>query len=409
MKKTLFIVTMMVVIFVSVFSVGEIFLRIFYPQKTYSILKELVGEQYVEGGFIPFTLKAGYTAKQESQQYKGRFVTVRTNSKGLRSPEITYEKPKGIKRVLVLGDSYTFGVFVDNWETYPAQLEEKFRKEGKEIEVINAGYADGMDPDQMYAWLNNVGFKYEPDLVVYGFFVGNDIPRSGAIRDGWKKLDERGLPTEIVNNDIFVDKDGTLRSKNNDEKTVGLKRVYRIPLLRESHLFVLLWDRIGRVLNPGQKIVRVNAGWGRDPFPYILKACSSEEMKDGEKVFNEIVLGMKDSCEKRGVGFMVLMIPVSFQVNAAFLDKVMQGEGHEVRRDIFEEFNSEWDRAGVRHLNLLEKMKGSGDKYFFRSGDVHFSPEGHKFTAEQLKKYIEQNELLSEEERLEGKNDQRSY
>jgi len=48
---------------------------------------------------------------------------VRVNSLGYRGSEIPLEKPADELRIFVAGDSYTFGSFVDNDETLPAQLE----------------------------------------------------------------------------------------------------------------------------------------------------------------------------------------------------------------------------------------------------------------------------------------------
>ena len=45
------------------------------------------------------------------EQHEGRVV--RINSKGLRGPEMPYEKPDGERRILFLGESLTFGVRVD--------------------------------------------------------------------------------------------------------------------------------------------------------------------------------------------------------------------------------------------------------------------------------------------------------
>ncbi len=48
---------------------------------------------------------------------------VRINSLGLRGREISRRKPDGIKRVLVFGDSFTFGVGVDEEHLLTSQLE----------------------------------------------------------------------------------------------------------------------------------------------------------------------------------------------------------------------------------------------------------------------------------------------
>src|SRR5215470_5660402 len=55
-----------------------------------------------------------------------RDIRVRTNSLGLRGAEIP-PREAGELRILVLGDSITFGDYVDEDETYPAVLERRLR------------------------------------------------------------------------------------------------------------------------------------------------------------------------------------------------------------------------------------------------------------------------------------------
>ena len=83
------------------------------------------------------------------------------NSKGLRDSETTYEKPEGTFRIVLVGDSHTFGYGVPIEKHYSTLLEGYF----KDVEVINMG-VDGYGVDQELIYLQFEGFKYEPDLVL---------------------------------------------------------------------------------------------------------------------------------------------------------------------------------------------------------------------------------------------------
>ena len=195
----------LLLLFVTLFTmliVSELAIRFLMPQPTYSRLLLLTGEQYTEGDFIPFTLKPNYEAKSPSMEFPGKLVTIRTNSLGLRGKETSIRKPNGVKRILVLGDSYTFGVYCENSEVYPAFLETLYEQEGlSNIEVINAGYADGWSPDEHYAWLVNRGIEFRPDIIMYGFFIGNNIAGIGP--SNWIELDRHDLPVRISNPNIY--------------------------------------------------------------------------------------------------------------------------------------------------------------------------------------------------------------
>ena len=102
-------------------------------------------------------------------------VLYRTNSAGMRSPEIALEAPEGAFRIAVLGDSFTMGQGVDASETYCALLQRELdaRRDGRRYEVMNLGIS-GMNILHSVKRLRNVGLRYRPDLVVYGFTL-NDI------------------------------------------------------------------------------------------------------------------------------------------------------------------------------------------------------------------------------------------
>jgi len=151
-----FVTILVLLTVVTSYAIPELLLRFLKPQQTYSQLLKLVKTSiYAPSEFNLFELKANTQIKTPSMEYPGKNVEVRINSLGLRGEEITLEKPSGVKRILVLGDSYTYGVYVGNDETYPAVLEELFERDGRNIQVINAGYADGWSPDEHYAWLIN--------------------------------------------------------------------------------------------------------------------------------------------------------------------------------------------------------------------------------------------------------------
>jgi hypothetical protein len=385
----------------------ELAVRLWRPQLTYSLLLTHIGDRYAAGDFIPFTLKRNYEAKAISQEVRNRFVTYTTNRHGLRGKDVSLSKPKGTSRILVLGDSYTFGVYVDDEETYPAVLEQLLHQKSQKVEVLNAGYTDGWSPDEHYAWLINHGLAFDPDLIVYGFFVGNDVEEIHS--EDWIERDERGLPTRIVNNSIWVDDLGRIRSKVKDSKTVGTAFVYSIPILRESHLLVLLNHKINAL---SDQLFHVDAPaiqteWCcKNPFPMILREkTDNSSTAENEQIFLQIVRGMADIARQHGSQFLVLMIPINFQVESSFLDtgKVVLGPGeHKVRRNFFDELKPFLDASKIEYVDLLQAMKATPGSYFPKNGEVHFSPGGHRFAALTLNRYLENSQppkkLFSEEQ-----------
>jgi len=109
---------------------------------------------------------------------------VRVNSLGLRDDEIPVAKPAGEKRVLCLGDSFTFALGVRFEDLYPQQLERLLAKRypGERIQVINAGTA-GYNTRQELLQLLAQGLAFSPDLITVGFYFNDLVGNEPALPD----------------------------------------------------------------------------------------------------------------------------------------------------------------------------------------------------------------------------------
>jgi hypothetical protein len=96
------------------------------------------------------------------------------NAHGLRDEEIPYTKADGEKRVLVLGDSVTFGWGVSQGENFTDRMESILREQtGEQWQVINAG-VNGYNTEQEATFLRIEGMRYSPDYVLL-IYVSNDV------------------------------------------------------------------------------------------------------------------------------------------------------------------------------------------------------------------------------------------
>jgi lysophospholipase L1-like esterase len=103
--------------------------------------------------------------------YQG--VAIATNALGFRDREIEPRKD-GELRILLLGDSITFGYGVPDELTYGRQLESILAAElGRPVRAVNAGMG-GYNTVQEYAFLEDYGSTIDPDLVSL-LYLPNDI------------------------------------------------------------------------------------------------------------------------------------------------------------------------------------------------------------------------------------------
>ena len=91
------------------------------------------------------------------------------NSLGMRDREYSVQKPRGTKRILVLGGSFTWGFGVSDEDIFTEVLEAKLAEfDGDHYEVLNTGVS-GWSTDQELLFLIDEAFQYDPDLVVLSF------------------------------------------------------------------------------------------------------------------------------------------------------------------------------------------------------------------------------------------------
>jgi lysophospholipase L1-like esterase len=119
---------------------------------------------------LGWKLRAGVRVLHRTERYTA-LETI--NAQGFRTPEVECDKPSGVRRVVVLGDSHTEAYTVNDGETWTALLQGMLAREGS-VEVIALG-AGGWSTDQeLLCWLH-YGRRYGADLVVLQF-CSNDPP-----------------------------------------------------------------------------------------------------------------------------------------------------------------------------------------------------------------------------------------
>lgn len=146
-------------------------------------------------------------------------------------------KPPGVRRVMVLGDSFTEGQGVKEPDTYPRRLESLLNAAGQgRWEVRNCGRR-ATDFPELYAAFEQI-LPYQPDVVVYGMVL-NDADRSAEFQ-----------ARQTYVNDWILDRGRILEGG----ASAGLGP-------RESRLFAMVGDRVDRY-----RTSRATLRWYREMY-----------------------------------------------------------------------------------------------------------------------------------------------
>lgn len=316
------------------------------------------------------------------------------NSKGLRSVrEIDYQKPAGVKRMLLLGDSFTWGFGVEDHEVLTHILQEKA---GNGFEVIN-GSVVGYGTDQQFLWLEREGLRYRADLVVLAFYSGNDYEEiSHSLSYGYPKpvfdLDDQGL---LLGNVPVPDTRET-RRKGFDEPSSWFGKFKKF-LRYNTHAYPFIAGRLNSV--PAIRAFFIKTGIGEEfsrslpGIPYY-RIAAHKIRPLAERLIEE----MNALARKNGAKLLLMHIP-PIEENPG---KRIGYQGDYDWEKVFRENSKERDylrsiaqKNSIFFLDLLQHIRSHHQRgiavYNINPEDHHWNREGQRVAAEALYEWTTQH------------------
>jgi hypothetical protein len=287
---------------------------------------------------------------RRSTRYEGRDgEIISVNRLGYRGPEHAAAPRPGIRRVVMLGDSVTFGTGVSDGQTFSDRLEA-----AAAYEVVNLG-VDGYGTDQELIRLESEGFSYQPDDVVLNFCVRNDYLDNAlpvALYDGVSRK-----PYFKLDGDRLVRHDAHLK----------LGRATRAAVALHEHSYLinaLLLGRRRRVQGAG----RDEADWGD------RRAAVERALPRAVALTLRLIEHIGARCRGHGARFLVVLHPD----RRAFA-------GDSTLITPLEALN------GVRVVDLRLEYRGRGLRYEDLTLDAlgHLNGAGHVAAAAILRTLLE--------------------
>ena len=338
-------------------------------------------------------------------------VSVTYNSQGWRDLEHHVEKPDGVFRILVLGDSFMEANSVKLDDTFHRHVEELARAAGNNVEVINMGVA-GYGTLQEYLVFQDIGHLYNPDLVLVGFFDGNDVinnslelasilTEEGQVTNARPFL-ELNEPTRWTLTP--VDFEGAQRSYAKNKASLEAKRN---KLTEKLVLLRLLTAGIARIpvpeflksqesqLEPVDKSRQELALMGVN---YCVEPAEYTRAWDATK---RIFARFKEEVEAYGGKLVVFTVPALEEVSLEYMKAVTADVAYPDKLCLEEapghtRLSRMLTELDIEQISLLPDfrrvMREDGINLY--QSDLHWNPAGHALAAERVVSELVRSGLL---------------
>ena len=353
----------------------RIFLWLILPLICVEILM-IVLEPYLFKGLYEYDPDLGFRVRAYYPIDQGTI----TNKFGFNDNDYPLQKTPGIYRILVVGDS--FGWAGGREGNYTAILERQLENHYgyHRIDVINAGYLMTQTAEQL-VMLKKYGLQYHPDLVILGFFVGNDF------------IDGNPNRKRIVVNDLYIDID-----KRREHIILGYPIVFQSRLLlyvkQKYKIFTEL--RKAERVKPSGSLSQEERGplsdgtfldleRARLEFFNINSARKGRFQKNINYILQSIA-EMDGLLKSRNIKFIVAIYPDVFQINKNLLKVIferfrlrMEDYDLDLAQNILKSFLQSKD---ISYIDLTDRFRSEGqenDLYVLR--DSHWNRLGNQLAA----------------------------
>ncbi|MBU1863417.1 MAG: SGNH/GDSL hydrolase family protein [Candidatus Omnitrophica bacterium] len=368
---TVFIIPLIVILWGGVFIIAaELFVR-------------AVGRDRYPLSGIAYDAIIGWRNKRNMHYKKVKFnrlYSFTTNSRGFRDTEHSFLKKNNTKRIMFLGDSYTFGIRCSDEDIFTNVFErmindEKGNDNNTRYEIMNVS-SSAWSTDQELLYLMSEGVRYKPDYVIL-MIAQNDIRESAA--------------KNIIDIDTNIHQ---------------LKRRRVSPVPWSVQLGWFLSNHFHSYQFLQEKILKNNQGTFENIFLYFpvmfnVNGFSAydeslylknipQHVEEARALFKMLLYEMNNFCIKNNSHLIAVILPAKMEFNGELEDSHYDVS---VVSHYIQKVADEHNISFLNFFSLLQKEKRPL-KIFFED-DLHFSAYGHDYIAQALCKYfITQRKVL---------------
>jgi hypothetical protein len=318
---------------------------------------------------------------------------IRLNNFGLHDTALTLEKPPGVYRILIVGDSFPQGWQVKLQEGFPWLLERQLNQDSRRpVEVINLS-VDSYGTDRELLLYAAFGWRFQADLVLLSVYMGNDI------QDNEINLEQRRYGYRLDRAFFTLKNEDVLQMHNGPE--------FYGPQFPESAAFQWLAEMGKNQLPPppyevpeNPPLVSENPYLLAYPVEVGLYLPEDRHWSNAWATTEALIRQFRDLALKQQSLFAAVIIPDRRAVHEddwqlALADyPIPPGTNPLLPGSRMEDFLSE---QGIPNLNLTLALRQwaaeNPDERLYYVEDGHFNSSGHAVSAEAIYKWIRASNL----------------
>ena len=279
------------------------------------------------------------------------------NSKGFHDEEFT-QKTGDTYRIAGLGDSFAFGV-VPYENNYLTLLESQLQGENLDVEILNLGIPS-IGPDDYLALFVNEGLALKPDMLLLSVFIGNDISDTKA-----RTIQSYSYVASLLS---YI----TTFNTNYEGQIIHSQKIYcdDCPVFDEKTFLAIERARSFIYLEGNQKFLTL--------------------LKKTVYYLNQI----NAICKKKGIEFVIVLIPDELQINPQLQQEVIKRFYPEIKEGTWQttlpnqKLIAELAERKIDYLDLYQHFAERPTEQLYRPRDSHWNIAGNNLAATIIRDYL---------------------
>jgi hypothetical protein len=330
------------------------------------------GNQYK---FYEFDNRLGWknAVGRHGQYTRGEFsYGISINSNGMRYREIPPQKPAGVIRVAVLGDSFVWGIGVSDQDRFTEKVE---KLSGGKFELLNFGVS-GYGPIQYDLMFDKIVEEFKPDVLLITFCLGNDF----ADNVFWRRYGYyKPYVKKGANQDLIID--GYPLPRNGE----FIGDIFTNWLADHSRLFALVRTSFKRATassNDYGQAGLIGADENQKDIYFPLHSPEAMNLADHMVELNTgLLTQIRDKAKLNNVSLAVIVAPTKCEYGACFPGE--QAHNMNARDRLIKSLKE-------IEIPVIDKTDAINMADFWNT-DGHWRPSGHAKLADGILEWLKAN------------------